>query len=367
MSSESEIAGFLCERIAAGDFPSAVFMAGRAGSEVLRGAVGNACVFPEQIEATVETIYDLASLTKPLVTALLTAIAIERRQISADQTIGQFLDPPRSGVADISIRHLATHSSGLPAWLPLYLLAPTPEQAIGEILKIRPASSSEAVYSDLNYILLGKILEKAFAMPIDSAAENLIFQPLKLTTAMFRPPSELRRRIAASEFGNRYEAETCRQQFPDLPIRKGVFREYLIWGEVHDANAYFLGGAAGHAGLFADLGAVFTIACQFLPETTLLLQPATCSLFTTNFTPAMAEARSFGFQLAETEGSTAGREISRKSFGHNGFTGTSLWIEPETGRIFILLTNRTHKRDLPFANINAVRRRFNSLVASAIP
>ncbi|MER3429532.1 MAG: serine hydrolase [Blastocatellia bacterium] len=364
MTSERAITQLLGERIAAGDFPSAAFIAGRPDGEILRGALGNACVIPEPIKASVNTIYDVASLTKPLVTALLTSIAIERHLISAQQTVGEFLGAAVSAVANVTIRQLATHSSGLPAWLPLYLLAETPEQAIAEILKLRPWHIKTVVYSDLNFILLGKILEEAFAMPIDVAAERLIFLPLGLKNAMFRPRAELRPRIAASEIGNRYEAETCRQEFPELAIRNGVFRDYLIWGEVHDANAYFLGGAAGHAGLFADADSVFRIALQFLPETSQILQPATCSLFTTNFTPAMAEARSFGFQLALSEGSTAGPDLSPSSFGHNGFTGTCLWIEPESRRIFVLLTNRTHNRPLPFANINEVRRRFNSLAAA---
>src|SRR5690606_19948139 len=131
----------------------------------------------------------------------------------------------------------------------------------------------------------------------------------------------------------------------------GKFRDYLIRGEVHDGNAYFMGGVSGHAGLFSTAADVFRIALQFLPGHTTLLKPETCELFRTNYTPGMNEDRSFAFQLASTADSTAGPDLPPQSFGHNGFTGTSLWINPVNERVFILLTNRTHAHPLPFVNI----------------
>ena len=143
-------------------------------------------------------------------------------------------------------------------------------------------------------------------------------------------------------------------------------RQRLIWGEVHDGNAYFLGGAAGHAGLFSSAPETFVLAQQFLAESSKLLTRQTCDLFRTNMTPGLEESRSLAWQLAETSESTAGLDLPRDSFGHNGFTGTSLWIDPKDQRVFILLTNRTHARQLPFANINAVRRQFHSLAVAAL-
>ena len=127
-----------------------------------------------------------------------------------------------------------------------------------------------------------------------------------------------------------------------------------------------MGGVAGHAGLFSTAEEVFKIALQFLPKYTQLLKPETCELFRTNFTKGMNEDRSFGFQLASTEGSTAGAKMSRESFGHNGFTGTSLWVDPIKERIFVLLTNRTHNHLLPFVNINSVRRRFHDMAVELL-
>ena len=162
----------------------------------------------------------------------------------------------------------------------------------------------------------------------------------------------MQKRIAASENGNEFEKQTCIEQGYD--ISKYNWREYQIWGEVHDGNCYFMNGVSGHAGLFSTAEETFKIAQQFLANQTTLLKPETCKLFRTNFTPGLNEARSIAFQLAETKDSTASEALSKDSFGHLGFTGTSLWIEPETERIFILLTNRTHARELPFANINSV-------------
>jgi CubicO group peptidase (beta-lactamase class C family) len=145
-----------------------------------------------------------------------------------------------------------------------------------------------------------------------------------------------------------------------------AWREQLIWGEVHDGNAFFLGGAAGHAGLFSDARETFRLAEQFIAESTQLLAPQTCALFRTNMTEGLEEARSFAWQLAATKDSTASAALPPESFGHLGFTGTSCWIDPTHRRIFILLTNRTHACTLPFVNINSVRRSFHTLAASAL-
>ena len=168
--------------------------------------------------------------------------------------------------------------------------------------------------------------------------------------------------IAACETGNAYERETSGTAAQDYKN----WREGLIWGTVHDGNAYFLGGAAGHAGLFSTAQETLMLASQFVRSQTRLLKPATCELFHQNMTPGLEEARSFAWQLAETKDSAAGLDLPGESFGHSGFTGTSCWIDPEHERIFILLTNRTHAHALPFTNINSVRRRFHSLAVAAL-
>jgi serine-type D-Ala-D-Ala carboxypeptidase len=359
------VSAFLKERIDAGDFPSAVYLVGQGDEVILSGALGNAVTEPQVIGASQQTIYDLASLTKPLVTGLLTALFIERGMISLDHKISAHLPEfDIDGKRMITVGDLVSHSSHLPAWIPFYLLTDDPANILREIADLKVEFGNEAVvYGDPNFIVLGILLERLSGLSIDRLSEDEIFEPLGLKHTFFNPPHELKPRIAANEFGNEFERQMC--------LEKGyseaetyAFREEIIWGEVHDGNAHFMNGAAGHAGAFSTASEIFAIAQQFLPATSALLQQETCSLFITDLTPGANEARSLGFQLAGTPASTAGEGLSPQSFGHVGFTGTSLWIDPASERTYILLTNRTHRREPPFANINATRRRFNELAAA---
>jgi CubicO group peptidase (beta-lactamase class C family) len=363
-----EISIFLQERIDAGDFPSAVYLVAEKGEIVFQDALGFAVVEPERIAARKNTIYDLASLTKPLVTGLLAAMLIEAGDIDPNDTVGNLLPEFYvSGNAEITVNQLMMHTSGLPAWRPLYLLVDRPDEIAAEIAKTLPEHEQEPVtYSDLNFLTLSFIIERLIGKELADVAQDRMISPLELTDTSFNPLSRVQReRIAASEKGNEYEKGTCIElgYFPlaSTETAMNVFREHQIWGEVHDGNAWFMGGVAGHAGLFSTAAEVFKIALQFLPRYTKLLDPDTCDLFRTNFTKGLNEDRSVAFQLSSTEGSTAGAKMSPESFGHNGFTGTSLWIDPVTDRIFVFLTNRTHAHPLPFVNINSVRRRFHDI------
>ena len=220
------------------------------------------------------------------------------------------------------------------------------------------------VYSDLNFIILGFLLEKVHGKSLDEIAKKEIFEPLRLRNTFFNPPRSRREEFAATEFGNYFEKQTCIEL--GYAVSNHDWREYQICGEVHDGNCWFMDGVSGHAGLFSTAEETFKIAQQFLPNQTTLLKSETCKLFYTNFTKGLNEARSIAFQLAETPDSTASKALSKDSFGHLGFTGTSLWIEPERERIFILLTNRTHAHELPFVNINSVRRKFHELAQESL-
>jgi CubicO group peptidase (beta-lactamase class C family) len=379
------ISAFLQERIDANDFPSAVYLIAEKGNIIFQDALGHAVVKPERIEARVDTIYDLASLTKPLVTGLLTAQVVERGIIGLDDLVVRFLEKEGRKDQQIRLIDLLTHTSGYEAWKPFYLLENAPEsdpedygcssQNIdrikdyiqGHILGSRIFDRAKVVYSDLNFLLLGFLLEVLHDLPLWTLQMDKIVDRLQLKRVSY--PGVGTPRVAASEFGNGYERQICIEMgyLKDASERgERFFRDYQIWGEVHDGNAWYLGGLAGHAGLFATAEEVFKIALQFLPNYTQLLKPETCELFRTNFTKGLNEDRSFAFQLASTEGSTAGSKMSPESFGHNGFTGTSLWIDPVKERIFVLLTNRTHNHPLPFVNINSVRRRFHDLAIESL-
>ncbi len=368
------ISNFLQERIEAKDFPSAVYLVAEKGEVILQDALGFAVVEPEKIEAKIDTIYDLASLTKVLVTGLLCAKLIEKGEIDLSDKIAKyFIEFDTDEKREITIENLLTHTSGFVAWIPFYSGRNYPSHsaehssvtiAQKELLNL---PNTIVVYSDLNFILLGLLIEKIvdnFQTYLNAIAHKKIFAPLGFEQTYFSPHQRFLKEIAASEKGNKFEEQTCLElgykiEFPYFPFTP--FRNYQIWGEVHDGNCYFMNGVSGHAGLFSTTEETFKIAQQFLANQTKLLKPETCKLFRTNFTKGLNEARSIAFQLAETKDSTASEALSKDSFGHLGFTGTSLWIEPETERIFILLTNRTHARELPFANINSVRRRFHEL------
>ncbi len=364
--SDSAISRFLEERIAAGDFPSAVYLVAQDGKPVFSDAVGNAVVQPQQIPATVNTIYDLASLTKPLITGLLSSLLIEGGELALDESVSHHLQEfDNSNVRSITVRQLLTHSAGLPAWQPLYILAEGDPDRILTIIansELEYEPGTRVVYSDLGFITLGLLSEKLTGKQISELALSEIFQPLQLKRTFFNPEQAMQTGIAACELGNGHERETCR----DNPGNYTSWREELIWGQVHDGNAFFLGGAAGHAGLFADAADTLTIATQFLAERSQLLTPETCALFRANMTEGLNESRSLGWQLAATKDSTAGPSLPLDSFGHTGFTGTSCWIDPNNERVFILLTNRTHAHPLPFTNINSVRRQFHTLSVEAL-
>ena len=361
-----EISALLAARIKAGDFPSAVYLVAERGRARFSDALGSAVREPREQPATLETIYDLASLTKPLVTGLLCARRVEGGELELDAPVAKYLrEFARAGRVVMTVRNLLTHTSGLPPWRPLRQLTDDRRERVLEMIaaeKLVCAPGTRVAYTDLGFITLGLLLERISGSPLAELARREIFAPLDLQRTFFNPAAAFRTEIAACEIaGNAYERAMCGEQGA-----AGAWREQTIWGEVHDGNAHFLGGAAGHAGLFSTARDTLTLAEQFLAARTRLLKPESCTLFCTKMTPGLNEARSFAWQLAATPDSTAGASLPPDAFGHLGFTGTSCWCDPDRERVYILLTNRTHTRTLPFANINGVRRQFHTLAAAAL-
>ena len=363
---EPNISNLLRSRIESGDFPSAVYIVAQDGRAVFADALGDAVRKPQRLPANLETIYDLASLTKPLVTGMLCARLVERGQIAVDHPVAKYLSEFGRNHSGMLLRHLLTHTSGLPAWRPLYLLAKTREEVIAAIadqpLDYQP--EERVVYSDLGFIVLGFLLQRFTGKTLPQLAEEEIFSPLSLERTFFNPSAATQTGVAACESGNNYERDMCEHDFSGQSY--AGWRSGIIWGEVHDGNANFLGGAAGHAGLFSSAAETMRLANQFVAQSSELLSADTCQLFRENMTAGLNESRSFAWQLAATKDSTAGQSLPADAFGHTGFTGTSCWIDATHRRVFILLTNRTHERQLPFANINATRRQFHALAAAAL-
>ncbi len=364
---EPNITALLDSRIDAGDFPSAVYLIVERGRPVFADALGHAVVKPYRITASLQTIYDLASLTKPLITGLLFARRLDAGELTLDSTVAHYLPEfERADKQMITVRQLLTHTSGLPAWQPLYIIAEGKRDRVlsviaAEELEYQPGT--RVVYSDLGFITLGFLLERFTGRPMSELARFEIFEALRLQSTFFNPEIARQTGIAACETGNAYERATSREM---VTSDYAKWREDLIWGEVHDGNAHFLGGAAGHAGLFSTADETARIAAQFLSAQSEILSPRICELFRTNITEGLEEARSVAWQLAATPESAAGAALPSDSYGHSGFTGTSCWIDPHRERVFVLLTNRTHLRALPFVNINSVRREFHRLAAAAL-
>ncbi len=363
---EPGISAFLSGRIAAGDFPSAVYLVSERGRVCFAEALGNAVLEPYRISAALDTLYDLASLTKPLVTGLLFVRRIELGEITLDSSVSHYLPEfERADKHSITIRQLLTHSSGLPAWRPLYILAEGErERAIGVIangdLEYQPGT--RVIYSDLGFITLGFLLERITGKLLAEIAHEEIIESLNLKHTFFNPEVAMQTGVAACETGNVYEQEMSGETGQAF----GGWRQGVIWGQVHDGNAHFLGGAAGHAGLFSTAQETSRIAEQFVAGQSEMFRPETCELFKKNMTTGLDEARTIAWKLAMTTASEVGPGLPLNSYGHSGFTGTSCWIDPNHERIFILLTNRTHAHPLPFININNVRREFHHLAVSAL-
>lgn len=362
-----KLSALLTQHIEVGDFPSAVYLVSQGDEIIFSDAIGHSVVEPYRIASSTQTIYDLASLTKPLITGLLCSRWIELGELTLDSSVSHYLPEfERTDKQMITVRELLTHTSGLPAWRPLYLLAENePERALGVLanLDLEYKPGTKVVYSDLGFIALGFLIERLSHSRLAQVAATEIIDALKLKHTFFNPEAALQTGIAACETGNAYEREMC-EQSGDGEFKGS--RRSLIWGDVHDGNAFFLGGAAGHAGLFSTAAETLALAQQFLGNHSKLLKKDTCQLFRQNMTPGLEEARTIAWQLAQSPESTAGKDVPPDSFGHTGFTGTSCWIDPQHERVFILLTNRTHARALPFANINSVRRQFHSLAVRAL-
>jgi len=392
----NRVSSYLTSQIAEGSFPGAQYVIGEDRVIIAEDALGAAVIEPERIAVTVDTIYDLASLTKPLVTALLVVLSSERKALNLSDPLSLYLPEFAGTEHRITLFELLTHTSGLPNWRPLYAEAGNREEIPAAIARVSPQPSAtgaeKVLYSDLNYILLGFVLERVTGERLDRLADREVFRPLGLKRTMFNPGRELIREIAATERGQEFELANAladiKRRYTKAskfelagtasshlfgphssgnarsPGTRDPWRKEVIWGEVHDGNAHFMGGVAGHAGLFSTSREVFQIANQFLDGSD-LLNPESLRMFRENLTPAGETARSIAWIRAETPDCSGGPALPPDAIGHNGFTGGSIWMDPNRRRVFILLTNRVHPH-VDAIDMREIRRRFNALAADFI-
>ena len=343
-------------------YPGAVLAIGLEG-RLATIHVGKLTYAADSAPVIDDTIYDIASLTKVVATTTTAMILVDRGLLQLDRPVAEFLpdfvppydnseDPLWSARGEVSVRHLLAHTSGLPAYEKFYLRARQREHVLEEAVSIplEEPPGMKMIYSDIGFILLGEILELLAKESLDSFCKREIFDPLGMPSTCFNPLENLRPRIAPTE-------------------QDDAFRKRLVWGEVQDENAWVMGGVAGHAGLFSTAGDLALFSQMMLDGgsagSKLILQPPTIRKFTSPFPAKHGQPRGLGWDKPGIP-SSSGRYFSAASYGHLGFTGTSLWIDPEKRLFVVLLTNRIHPARSNEA-IRAFRPKLHDAILEAIP
>lgn len=298
---------------------------------------------PASPKVDVDTLFDIASITKPLATTTAVLQLIEGNQLDLDIPAYEILpecarDPGKKAV---TIRHLLTHTSGLPAWKPLYIFSSTRPGMIETIAKtpLEAVPGTRVEYSCLGFILLGEIVRRITGDTLTNYCSTSIFKPLGMDNTLFNPPASLKDRIAPTEMGNAFE----RCLAGDAGRNYTGWRSYRLHGEVQDANAWLGDGESGNAGVFSTAKDLTRFSRCMLNggklENRRILTMAAVESATRNQTPGLNMDRGLGWQMASSS-TSAGSRFSPHAYGHNGFSGTSLWIDPEHELAVIFLTNR---------------------------
>jgi CubicO group peptidase (beta-lactamase class C family) len=335
-------------------FPGAAVAVIHQGKLVAHKALGHFTYDATSPAVTAETIFDLASVTKVLATTAACMILYDRGQFKLDQPLAELLP----GFADIgaeqkgarrqvTLQMLLAHSSGLPAYIKLFQTAHNKDELLRQALRVplTAAPGSRAEYSDIGFILLGQALEKLSGEALDQFCQREIFGRLNLGQTCFNPSGELKPAIPPTEDDR-------------------TFRHRLIQGEVNDENASVMGGVAGHAGCFASSLDVSVFAQCMLLGGTPLVKKETLEIFTRRQDTPPGNSRALGWDTP-SQPSQSGKYFSSRSYGHLGYTGTSLWIDPDRQISITLLTNRTWP-DRGSQSIKQFRPAFHDAVIEAL-
>jgi beta-N-acetylhexosaminidase len=318
--------------IADSAFPDAVLLIQIEGKVIHEKAFGYYTYDPSSGKVSVNTMYDLASLTKVIATTTATMLCYDRGLFKLDDKIAKYF--PQFGVngkENVTIRNLLVHDSGLRPDIPSYRAfdsVKNKEQGVmNEIFNdslVYP-TGTKMVYSDLNFILMGKIIEKVTGTSLDKFCERNIFKPLGMNSTMFNPPNSLVYRIAPTEYDN-------------------YWRYRQIRGTVHDETSQLLGGVAGHAGLFSTAGDLAKLLQMLLNKgiykSRRYIKASTVEMFIKR--ESDLSSRALGWDTKSSRYSSAGHLFSDSSYGHTGFTGTSVWTDPTRNLFVIFLTNRVY-------------------------
>jgi CubicO group peptidase (beta-lactamase class C family) len=346
--------GILERAVAARAFPACSLAVTFCGELVAHKALGRFTYDPASAGVTTESIFDLASLTKVVATTAMAMILYERGLVDLEAAVTAIV-PEFAGASDdndarrreVTLRGLLAHSSGLPAYEKLFLRAKTREELLRAAFntQLAFAPGTRAEYSDIGFIILGVVLERLADESLDLFCQREIFGPLGMTHTTFNPAIALKGSIP-----------------PTADDRS--FRHRIIQGEVQDENASVLGGIAGHAGLFSTAEDLAIFAHAMLNGGYPILRSSTIELFSRRESAPEGTSRALGWDTPSAP-SQSGKYFSPRSFGHLGYTGTSLWIDPERQLSIVLLTNRTWP-DCQNQAIKEVRPAFYDAVVEAL-
>lgn len=325
----AEVDRLIAAAVADGAFPGGVVAIGRNGRLAHLRPFGRQTYAPDAPQVEADTIYDLASLTKVVATTTAAMLLVDEGRLDLDARVASLL--PRfagPGKDRVTVRHLLTHSSGIDWWAPLYRELSGRAAFLDRIYSMPLVSEpgAQMKYSDLGILLLGEVLERVAGRPVDELVRERLFEPLGMRDTGWRPEARLATRIAPTEFD--------------------PWRGRVVHGEVHDENAFALGGVAPHAGLFGTARDLARFAQMLLWKGAYggqrIVRRETVELFTRAAGSPEGSSRALGWDTKSPSGSSAGELFSGDSFGHTGFTGTSIWIDPERDLFLVLLTNRVH-------------------------
>lgn len=332
-------------------FPCAAAAVGVGHRVLFRQFIGQRQIHPTALDLTEDTLFDLASLSKLVSATMITLKFLEEGKLALRDPIRMYLDSP-GNYGQCEIRHLLTHTSGLTPWLPLYTMAHPTDDVIPTILSSQPCApvGEEVRYSCMGYLVLQRILEAIGGEPLHQLAERIVFSPLGMKSACYNPQINCPLApVAATEFYSHS-------------------KEWAT-GHVHDENAFYLGGAAGNAGVFATLDDMIAFAgmCStqgIAKNGDVYLSKRVFRLAIENYTPDKSESRGLGFQLLGNQASPMGDLMAKGSYGHTGFTGTSLYVDRQSGLWGILLTNSVHYGRENRSSFYPLRRRFYNVMTA---
>lgn len=342
-----------------GDCPGAVVVVVHQDKVAFRKAYGSRALLPEKTPMTAGTVFDLASLTKPIATGSAIMLLIEQGKLRLDDKVAKHWPAfAMSGKEDVTVAHLLLHTSGLTADNPATDYQDGREKALERIaaLKLEAPAGTRFRYSDVGFITLGVLVERLGGMPVDQFAKRHVFDPLKMVDTGFTPADRLKGRIAPT----------------------GKRNGKPILGDVHDPRSYALGGVAGHAGLFAPADDLVRYCRMLLRDGALdgvrVFKPETVRLFTEpHAVPAGGKStepsgrllRSYGWDVETSYTAQRGTVFPKgEGYGHTGFTGTSIWVDPKSETAVIILTNRVHPDDK--GSVVRLRREVGTAVAAAL-